>query len=63
MLDPMAALGHAFPGVDECLGLGPGDGLAVLEDLADLRLLERELVNRVHVCPKCRRCQIHFREL
>ena len=59
---PFAALGHAVPEVDERLGVAPGEGLNVLEDLADLGLLERELHNRIHVCPKCRRCQLNMRE-
>jgi len=61
-LDPFAPLGHAHREVDGILGVGSGEGLTALEDLADLGLLERELFNRIHVCPKCRRCQINFRE-
>lgn len=60
--DARAPLGHACPGVERALKLGPGEGLSTLEDLADLGLLSRELVNRVHVCPDCNRCAINFRE-
>ena len=60
--DPRAPLGHACPGVEHALRLQPGEGLAALEDLADLGLLSRELVNRVHVCPDCERAAINFRE-
>ncbi len=61
-LDPGAARGHAFPAIDERLGVAPGEGLSVLEELCDLGLLTRELHNQVHVCPHCARCQINFRE-
>ena len=61
-LDHRAPLGHACSWIDESLGLEPGLGLEVLEELADLELLRRELVNRVHVCPKCECCQLNFLE-
>ena len=62
VLEPVARLGHAFPDVEALFGLPPGEGFDVLEDLADLGLVQRELHNRVHACPRCRRCQVNFRE-
>ncbi|MCK6447568.1 MAG: hypothetical protein L6Q99_14345 [Planctomycetes bacterium] len=60
--DASAPLGHACPEVDRLFGLAAGRGLDVLEGLADLGLLERELHNYVHVCPKCRCCHLNLRE-
>ena len=39
-----------------------GDSIRLLEDLADFGVLSRRLVNRIHVCPTCRRWTINFRE-
>jgi hypothetical protein len=60
--DADALGGHAWPEVDEILGLPLGGGRGVLEQLADLGLLERELFNRIHLCPGCASCRINFRE-
>jgi hypothetical protein len=61
-LDAHAPMGHIHADVDERLELPPGGSFPVLEELADLGLLQRELVNRVHLCADCSRCQINFRE-
>ena len=61
-LSPQAPEGHAYAEVENLLGLSPGGARPVLEDLADLGLLQRELINRVHLCPECSRCQLNFRE-
>ena len=61
-LDPRAPLGHTCNWIDESFDIGPGGSLDVLEGLADLGLLERELFNVVHVCPRCAHCQLNFRE-
>jgi len=61
-LDASAPLGHAYRSVETVLELEPGAGRSVLEELAHLGLLKRKLVNRVHTCPECGRCQLNFRE-
>ena len=61
-LDPFAPAGHAFAEAERLLGVAAGEARPVLEELADLGLLQRELHNRVHVCPQCTRCQLNFRE-
>ena len=61
-LNPFAAIGHGYPNADRTLGVQTGEARTVLEELAELGLLRRELHNRVHVCPKCNRCQLNFRE-
>lgn len=61
-LHPGAPLGHAYPAVEDILRVPPGHAIDVLEELCDLGLLKRKLHNRVHSCPKCRCCQINFRE-
>ena len=61
-LHPFAPKGHALRDVEEALGLELGDSLELLEDLADLGLLKRELFNHVNLCPHCSACQINFRE-
>jgi hypothetical protein len=60
--DADALGGHAWRGVDEILGLPLGGGRDVLEELADFGLLERELFNRIHLCPSCSSCRLNFRE-
>lgn len=61
--DPRAPLAHACPGVEEALGLPPGAGLEVLEHLAELGLLSRDLHNLVHLCPDCTSWKLNFREV
>ncbi len=61
-LDPRAPLGHACPQLDSLLGLAPGGSLDVLEELADLGLLQRELSNLVHCCPRCQRGLLNLRQ-
>ncbi|HVS18683.1 MAG TPA: hypothetical protein VMT18_08800 [Planctomycetota bacterium] len=61
--DPNAPLAHACPRVEEPLGLQPGAGLEVLEHLAELGLLSRELHNLVHLCGVCRSWKLNFREV
>ncbi|HEX6810795.1 MAG TPA: hypothetical protein VF384_04145 [Planctomycetota bacterium] len=61
-LSPFAATGHGYALADRTLGVQSGEARAGLEELAELGLLRRELHNRVHVCPKCSRCQLNFRE-
>ncbi len=61
-LTPLAPHGHTYPGVDDLLDAPAGRSLDVLEDLADLGLLTRDLTNVVHACPECRWCQLNFRE-
>jgi hypothetical protein len=62
-LDPRAPLGHAFPAIESLIGLAPGQSLDVLEELADLGLLQRELFNVVQACPKCDRGLINLRQV
>ena len=62
-LSAEAPLGHAYPAIEQGLGLSPGAGIEILEDLADHGLLKRELHNKVHACPDCRTCRVNFREL
>jgi hypothetical protein len=61
--DPRAPRAHACPRVEEPLGLPPGAGLDVLEHLAELGLLRRELHNLVHLCPDCASWKLNFREV
>jgi GGDEF domain-containing protein len=61
-LDPVAPRGHACAPIDKALSVPAGESLRILDDLADLGLLERDLFNLVHVCPGCQRCQLNFRE-
>jgi GGDEF domain-containing protein len=61
-LSPFAGTGHAYPIADRMFGVQSGEARSGLEELAELGLLRRELHNRVHVCPKCNRCQLNFRE-
>lgn len=61
-LNPFAAIGHGYPNADRTLAVQTGEARSGLEELAELGLLRRELHNRVHVCPKCNRCQLNFRE-
>ena len=61
-LDPFAPAGHSWPEAERLLGVAAGEARPVLEELADLGLLQRKLHNRVHVCPQCTRCQLNFRE-
>ena len=61
-LSPFATTGHEYPAVDRVLAVHGTEARPVLEELADLGLLERHLHNRVHVCPHCAACQINFRE-
>lgn len=64
-LSPEASLGHVYPVARDALrdiGQREGRTHAILEELSDLGLLQRQLINRIHTCPKCERCQINFRE-
>jgi len=61
-LSPHAPRGHSFAAIEDALALAPGQGLTMLEDLADLGLLQRELFNRIHLCPHCGVCHLNFRE-
>ena len=58
----LAPRGHSFQAIEDALSLAPGKGLEMLEDLADLGLLQRELFNRIHLCPHCDVCHLNFRE-
>ena len=62
-LDAHARLGHRFPTIETAFGLTSGAGLELLEYLAELDLLGRELHNQVHTCPRCGHCQLNFREM
>ena len=61
-LDHRAPNGHACPWIEESFELEPGGGLTILEELADLGLLQRQLRNVVNLCPKCGGCHVNFRE-
>lgn len=61
-LDPRAPRGHSYPILDEERSLMDEDRV-LLEELADLGLLKRELHNLINLCPHCQHCQINFREL
>lgn len=60
--DPHAPLGWRFARIEEQLELERGGGVEVLEELADLGLLKRELAGHVHVCTKCRHFHVNYRE-
>jgi hypothetical protein len=45
--------GYAFPLVEAAAGLEPGEGLAVLEELADAGFLTREVFGFALLCPQC----------
>lgn len=62
VLDHRAPLGYAYASVEHALGLEPGGGVTVLESLADLGLLERELHACVQVCPRCAHFHVNYRE-
>ncbi len=61
-LDATAPLGHRYPFAEEILEMGPGPTVKTLEELSDLGVFQRTLVNRVHVCSSCDECHINFRE-
>lgn len=61
-LDAAAPLGHRYPLAEETMQMGAADAVRALEELSDLGLFQRTLVNRVHVCRSCEQCHINFRE-
>jgi hypothetical protein len=60
-LDPLAPRGHSYNILKGDLNR-LGEDLYLLEELADLGLLKRELFNCINLCPNCGHCQINFRE-
>ncbi len=62
-LDPRAPLGHSCPDLDALVGLEPGGSLEILEELADLGLLQRQLFNLIHACPQCQKGLVNLRQV
>ena len=58
-----ARLGYHFPRYSELLGCNPGEEIAVLESLADLGCLSRELFEQVDLCPFCLESDLRLRRL
>jgi diguanylate cyclase (GGDEF)-like protein len=61
-LDPMMSMGHFYPAAARILGRSAVDR-DVLESLASLGLLAREIANRVRQCPECDDIRLNFREV
>ena len=61
-LDAKAPLGHRYRFAEEVLRMDAGPAVKALEEMSDLGLFQRTLVNRVHVCSSCEECHINFRE-
>ncbi len=61
-LDARSRNGHCFPLLEREFGLPGERGFELLEELAELGILERSPFNRVHLCPRCRHCQLNFQE-
>jgi hypothetical protein len=61
-LNPTSPTGHGYAVTDQLLKVSAGESRPILEELAELGLLRRELQNRIHVCSQCNCCQINFRE-
>ena len=62
-LDARAPLGHSCPELDQLVGLEPGGSLEILEELADLGLLQRQLFNLIHTCPQCQKGLVNLRQV
>jgi GGDEF domain-containing protein len=62
VLDISSPIGHSYPAVTDVLG--QKDGVPVmLEILADLGFLKREVANRLRRCPVCFDYRINYREV
>lgn len=54
--------GYHYPLARDILRVEPGEEIEVLKALADLDLLDREWVDKVHLCPFCHHFALNFRE-
>ncbi len=58
-----ARLGYHFPSLSELLGCNPGDEIEILESLADLGCLSRQLFQQIDLCPFCLDSDLRLRRL
>ena len=58
-----ARIGYTYPEISEILGCKPGDEVAMLEFLADAGCLERELFDKIDLCPFCLHSNLRLRRL
>lgn len=61
--DIHSPLGHRYPLACETLELEPPEEVPYLEALAERGLLERQWVDKIHLCPFCHHYAINFREV
>ncbi|RMH37988.1 MAG: diguanylate cyclase [Nitrospirae bacterium] len=54
--------GYQYGPARDILHVNPGEEIDLLKRLAELELLEREWVDKVHLCPFCRHFALNFRE-
>ncbi len=55
--------GYRYPDVDALFDLDSATSISMLEELAGDGFLNRELVDRIHLCPDCGRYTLNFREV
>lgn len=62
-VDLDAPLAYGYPEVESFFEVSPSRAVDVLEDLSRRNLLDRELEDRVHLCPECEWHNLNFMEL
>jgi diguanylate cyclase (GGDEF)-like protein len=63
VISNLARIGYTYPDICEVLGCRPGDELDYLEFLADLGCLNREIFDKVDLCPFCLHGNLRLRRL
>lgn len=61
--DFSSRLGYNYPLVATLLNLPDGDARELLENLADVSMLSRVLLDKVNLCPFCEHVQVNIREI
>jgi len=59
----MSPSGFRYPAAEEVIHTAPGEERGLLEQMADLGLLERQFADKVRLCPDCSRFEINLREV
>jgi diguanylate cyclase (GGDEF)-like protein len=63
VISSIARIGYTYPEICEVLACGPGDELDFLEFLADIGCLNREIFDKVDLCPFCLQTNLRLRRL
>ena len=63
IFDTESPFAYTYPALTKYVDMPPDKTVDLLDDLASRAILERKVLDKVHLCPSCMRYNINFREV